>query len=218
MIVLLLGRSLVFLMLPHLTSTSWRDWARIPAPAAEPVIRNPEKPLSADIVAAASPPEQVLNSHGDETGRPEATEQQAGPRKLQAGAASLPQGMGQENRSGASGAGVGAGSQGSAGTGSGGVDSSVAKFGTPGGPGIVRMAQPRYPHEARRLGKEGIVLLKLSLDEAGTVRDVEVLRGVGFGTEEASREAVLLSRFRPATFKGRPVACQVILPIHFRLR
>ena len=94
----------------------------------------------------------------------------------------------------------------------------MAKFGTPGGPGIVRMAQPRYPHEARRLGKEGIVLLKLSLDEAGTVRDVEVLRGVGFGTEEASREAVLLSRFRPATFKGRPVACQVILPIHFRLR
>ena len=80
------------------------------------------------------------------------------------------------------------------------------------------MARPRYPREARRMGKEGVVVLKLSLDATGAVHAVEVLRRVGFGMEEASREAVFLSRFRPATFKGRPVACQTILPIHFKLR
>jgi protein TonB len=80
------------------------------------------------------------------------------------------------------------------------------------------MAQPRYPLEARRLKKEGVVVLKLSLDETGAVFDVLVMQSAGFGMDEASREAVLLSRFRPATSKGRPVACLAILPIHFKLR
>jgi protein TonB len=80
------------------------------------------------------------------------------------------------------------------------------------------MAQPRYPLEARRLKKEGVVVLKLSLDETGAVFDVLVMQSAGFGMDEASQEAVLLSRFRPATSKGRPVACQAILPIHFTLR
>ncbi|WP_161949035.1 energy transducer TonB [Desulfomicrobium norvegicum] len=190
-------------------------------PVPEPKIQTPERTPDAGLVTADSPPDPVLNSPGDRTEHPEARKVQTGIPKLQAGAASPPQGTGQDNRPGAAGAGTGAGARGSGGNrpgGSDGAGDSLVKFGTPGGPGIVRMAQPRYPHEARRLGKEGIVVLRLALDEAGAVRDVEVLRGVGFGMEEASREAVLLSRFRPATIKGRPVACQVILPIHFKLR
>ncbi len=115
----------------------------------------------------------------------------------------------------------GNGAGGTAGTGGGGdsgAGDKLIRFNSPGGPGIVRMARPRYPREARRMGKEGVVVLKLSLDATGAVHAVEVLRRVGFGMEEASREAVFLSRFRPATFKGRPVACQAILPIHFKLR
>lgn len=114
---------------------------------------------------------------------------------------------------GAAGADGGGGTAGGFGTGG-----NLIRFNSPGGPGIVRMTQPRYPQEARRLGKEGVVVLKLSLDETGSVFDVEVLQGGGFGMAEASREAVMLSRFRPATVKGRPVACQAILPIHFKLR
>jgi len=190
-------------------------------PVPEPKIQTPERTPGAGLVTADSPTDPVLNSPGDRTEHPEAQMVQAGTPKLQAGAASPPQSTGQENRPGAAGAGTGAGARGSGGNsqdGRDGAGDSLVKFGTPGGPGIVRMARPRYPQEARRLGKEGIVVLRLALDEAGTVRDVEVLRGVGFGMEEASREAVLLSRFRPATLKGRPVACQVILPIHFKLR
>lgn len=46
-----------------------------------------------------------------------------------------------------------------------------------------------YPREARRLGKEGTVILKLSLDASGEVGTVEILRSAGFGMEEAAREA-----------------------------
>jgi protein TonB len=91
-------------------------------------------------------------------------------------------------------------------------------FGDPNGPGIARLVRPEYPREARRLGKEGTVILKLSLDASGEVGTVEILRSAGFGMEEAAREAALRSRFRPATMNGRPVACQAILPLHFQLR
>lgn len=91
-------------------------------------------------------------------------------------------------------------------------------FGAPNGPGIARLVRPEYPREARRQGREGTVILKLSLDASGHVEAVEILRQAGFGMEEAAREAALRSRFHPATMNGRPVACQAILPLHFQLR
>ncbi|ACU91134.1 TonB family protein [Desulfomicrobium baculatum DSM 4028] len=174
--------------------------------------QNPQQ-LDADIATAELPEEPAVDSPGSHAGDPESA-------ALPAGAGNRAQGTDQGSRSGASGAGANIGESGADGNmrGRSGAGGSLVTFGAPGGPGVVRMARPRYPHEARRLGKEGVVVLKLSLDETGAVRDVEVLQGVGFGLEEASREAVLLSRFRPATLKGRPVACQVILPIHFKLR
>jgi protein TonB len=186
--------------------------ARAEQPDHEEKIQNPQQ-LGAHVVTAELPEEPALDSPGKRAGKSEAT-------ALQAGTGNSSQGQGQGSGPGSSGAGVNLGKPGSGGNthGISGAGSSLVKFGTPGGPGIVRMAQPRYPHEARRLGKEGVVVLKLSLDAAGAVHDVEVLQGVGFGMDEASREAVMLSRFRPATFKGKPVACQVILPIHFKLR
>jgi protein TonB len=191
---------------------TWPEQAPVEQSDPEKKIQNPQQQLDA-VVTAELPEEPALNSPGNRPGEPEAT-------ALTVGAGNRSPGTDQGSRSGSAGAGVNIGKPGSDGNmrGSSGAGGSLITFGAPGGPGIVRMAQPRYPHEAKRLGKEGVVVLKLSLDEAGAVRDVEVLQSVGFGLEEASREAVLLSRFRPATFKGRPVACQVILPIHFKLR
>ena len=188
------------------------EYVQIEQPGPEEKIRNPQQP-GANVVTAELAEEPAWDSPGNRAGKAEAATPQAG-------AGNRSQGPGQGSQSGASEAGGKPGKPGSDGNirGNAGAGGSLVKFGTPGGPGIVRMAQPRYPHEARRLGKEGVVVLKLSLDAAGAVHDVEVLQGVGFGMEEASREAVLLSRFRPATFKGKPVACQVILPIHFKLR
>jgi protein TonB len=82
----------------------------------------------------------------------------------------------------------------------------------------VRLVRPAYPHEARRLGKEGLVILKLSLEASGEVGAIEVLQSAGHGMDEAARKAVQQSRFRAATRGGRPVGCQAILPVRFTLR
>ena len=113
--------------------------------------------------------------------------------------------------------GPGSGQSGSGdGRGSGG--GGLISFGSPGGPEVARMVMPEYPREARRLGKEGTVVLKISLDAAGEVTAVDVLETPGYGLDESAREAVLRSRFRPAKVGGMPVPCQAILPVHFRLR
>jgi len=97
-------------------------------------------------------------------------------------------------------------------------DGALLDFGAPGGPEIVRLVRPAYPREARRLGKEGLVILKLSLEASGEVGAIEVLQSAGHGMDEAARKAVQQSRFRAATRGGRPVGCQAILPVRFTLR
>jgi protein TonB len=183
-------------------------------PGPEQKIREPEVQAETNPVPAEQTGSLAPDSFGAGNGQPETSE-------FQTGAAAEMHGPGAKNQAGAAGAGaLGKGGPGTGGNGSGssGTAGSLIKFGAPGGPGIVRLALPRYPSEARRLGKEGVVILKLSLDEAGTVYEVEILQGAGFGMDEASREAVLHSRFRPASSKGRSVPSQAILPIRFKLR
>ncbi len=110
------------------------------------------------------------------------------------------------------------GGPGGEGRGQGGGEGGLLSFGAPGGPVVARMAMPEYPREARRLGKEGTVVLKISLDAAGEVEAIDVLQTPGYGLDDSAREAVMRSRFRPAMAGGVPVACQAILPVHFRLR
>ncbi len=77
---------------------------------------------------------------------------------------------------------------------------------------------PIYPKLARRLGKEGIVLLRLTIDERGRLRDVEVLKKAGSGLDEAAIKAMRESAFKPAEKNGKPIACRVRAPIRFVLR
>ncbi|OIP93624.1 MAG: hypothetical protein AUK55_08125 [Syntrophobacteraceae bacterium CG2_30_61_12] len=91
-------------------------------------------------------------------------------------------------------------------------------FGVGDGPGFLRKVVPRYPRLARELGKEGTVLLRLTLDANGRLNQVEVLRKAGYGLDEEALRAVRESTFRPARGNGRPVACRADLPIRFVLR
>lgn len=100
----------------------------------------------------------------------------------------------------------------------GGYGGELMQFGAPDGPGILRLARPGYPQEARRLGKEGVVVLKFCLNSSGEVGRVEILQEAGYGMDHAARAAILQSRFRPAKANGIPVACQAILPLRFELR
>lgn len=80
-------------------------------------------------------------------------------------------------------------------------------------------APPAYPRSARRAGDQGLVLLRVHLDARGHVCAVELDRTCGHpGLDRAAREAVLRWCFAPRVRGGVPVSCELIQPVHFRLR
>lgn len=92
------------------------------------------------------------------------------------------------------------------------------QFGTTEGPKFLQRVFPVYPKMAKRLGKEGRVLLRLTIDERGILLNVEVIENGGYGFTEAAVEAVKKSTFLPALRDGKPVASRALLPIRFTLR
>lgn len=115
-----------------------------------------------------------------------------------------------------SGEGQGAGS--AAGSGSGGHGPYQAPFGSANGPRFASKVLPRYPRLAREFGKEGTVLLQVTIDEHGRLVDVEVIKRAGSGFDEEALRAVRNSTFHPARRNGRPVLCRAHLPILFQLK
>ena len=71
---------------------------------------------------------------------------------------------------------------------------------------------------ARRLGKEGGVVLRLTLDERGNLLNVEVVKNAGYGFTKAAVEAVKRSTFLPAKKDGRTIVSRAILSIRFMFR
>lgn len=68
-------------------------------------------------------------------------------------------------------------------------------------PRVVHEVKPEYPSEARRLGVEGQVGLRVGIDRRGAVRSVRVVRQAGYGMDEAARQAMWRFRFTPARTK-----------------
>ncbi len=132
------------------------------------------------------------------------------------GAASHGGGEGGTAQGGAPSGGGGSAS-GSGGSG-GGTGPFEGEFGAQGGPTYLNRVLPTYPAFARRIGKEGTVLLRLTLDDRGTLSRVEVMNKAGYGFDEAALAAVKASRFRPALRNGKPVHCRALLPVRFELR
>lgn len=93
-----------------------------------------------------------------------------------------------------------------------------AAFGSLNGPAFKKQIAPVYPSQARRRGREGVVLLKLMINDAGQLSSVEVVDDPGFGFAEAAVEAVRASSFRAAQQDGRPVASRTTLPVRFRFQ
>ncbi|NLC70264.1 MAG: energy transducer TonB [Desulfuromonadaceae bacterium] len=92
-----------------------------------------------------------------------------------------------------------------------------ASFGTREGPKVVGL-KPEYPLRARRLNKEGLVLVQLHLDRKGKLNQARVVEKAGYGFDEAALTAVKEAKFLPASRNGQSVACLALLPIRFRLR
>ncbi|MPZ18197.1 MAG: TonB family protein [Luteitalea sp.] len=85
-------------------------------------------------------------------------------------------------------------------------------------PVIVREVKPDYTEEARRRNIIGEVLLEVVVQRDGTVGDVRMLRGLGFGLDDQAMRAVKQWRFRPATLRDVPVDVLVEVAVDFNLR
>ncbi|GEM_PF-2283491 len=143
-------------------------------------------------------------------------------------AASVPASGGSGSFSSDSKRGSGGGSSSYSKAGSGGTASSASgseiassgnsAFGSPGGPKYRHKEIPVYPALARRLGKEGKVLLRLTIDENGDLVNAEVIEDSGYGFADAALAAVKRSVFIPPTLNGRPVRSRALLPVTFTLR
>ncbi len=79
--------------------------------------------------------------------------------------------------------------------------------------------KPPYPLRARRMGAEGVVVLKVFVHEDGSVGEVGISQSSSFPIlDEAARTTVQEQwRFLPARLDGKPVASWVEVPIHFVL-
>lgn len=91
------------------------------------------------------------------------------------------------------------------------------EFGSGNGPRFAKRVQPSYPIHAKRLGKEGVVVFRLSIDETGRLNMAEIVEKAGSGFDEEALDAVKSSTFIPATLDGRAVPSKAILRIRFQL-
>ena len=78
--------------------------------------------------------------------------------------------------------------------------------------------QPRYPPASMRAHEQGIVVLRVLVDETGVPQRIEIARSSGHARlDDAARESVSRARFRPVMRDGRATSAWGIVPIDFRI-
>ena len=82
----------------------------------------------------------------------------------------------------------------------------------------LQSPQPEYPAIARRMREEGMVMLRVLVNENGRPERVDVQKSSGSARlDEAARLAVLRALFKPHREDGKTVAVYAIVPIRFQL-
>lgn len=76
-----------------------------------------------------------------------------------------------------------------------------------------------YPEAARENEIQGRVFVGFIVEEDGSVSNVKILRGIGYGCdEEAIRLVNSLPKFKPGKQRGKPIRVYYTLPIVFKLK
>jgi len=183
------------------------DTKQLVPPTPKPPLDEPKLPVEPSVVVLAQLPKLNLPNYGDPLGA-------NGP--LSAGPGSgggIGSGTGHGVGSG-SGPGVGPGEGGNTG---GGVF-------TP-GRGGVSMPQcvencsmkPPYSEEGYKLKIQGTVLLQMVVRADGSTDSFKILRGLGYGLDEAAIETVRKWRFRPGYKDSKAVDVYAQVEVNFRL-
>jgi protein TonB len=76
----------------------------------------------------------------------------------------------------------------------------------------------KYPSAASRANVSGRVFMSFVVNTDGSIQDVSVLKGLGFGCdEEAIRVVKAMPKWKPGKQSGRAVRVKYNLPINFQL-
>lgn len=84
-------------------------------------------------------------------------------------------------------------------------------------PALLYKVEPEYSEEARKAKYQGVVVLKVVVDPAGSVVNPQIVRSLGLGLDEKAIEAVRKWRFRPGYKDGKPVSVIAEIEVSFRL-
>src|SRR5215471_13855710 len=68
-----------------------------------------------------------------------------------------------------------------------------------------------YTDEARRRGIEGSVIVQARFDEYGSATVLKVMKGLGYGLDDAALEVLKAWRFSPALRNGLPVTAVAVI-------
>ncbi len=75
-----------------------------------------------------------------------------------------------------------------------------------------------YPALARRSAVEGKVYVQFVIDKDGSINNVVILKGIGFGCDEEAKRVLESSpKWKPGKQRGKPVRVRMSLPIVFTL-
>ena len=86
-------------------------------------------------------------------------------------------------------------------------------------PKPISAIRPVYPETAQEAGIEGVVVVQAFIDKKGRVKETIIIKGIpNTGLDEAAKEAIRKTRFRPAKQKNKKVGVWISIPINFRLK
>ncbi|BBO16085.1 conserved hypothetical protein [Candidatus Brocadia pituitae] len=90
--------------------------------------------------------------------------------------------------------------------------------GTKNTPGYSRNQPPEYPRLAKQMRQEGLVILRVEMDQKGMPVQVEIAQSSGYPLlDQAALKAVKRWRFQPGRIGDSPVKSVVAIPVRFRL-
>jgi protein TonB len=84
-------------------------------------------------------------------------------------------------------------------------------------PQLVKMVEPIYPEMAIQSELEGVVGLRIGVDEFGNVVEAIVVQTVP-GLDQAAVDAVMQWKFKPAKQRDVAVPVRIFVPVRFTLR
>jgi len=85
-------------------------------------------------------------------------------------------------------------------------------------PVVTYKVNPAYTPEAREARIQGTIEVVATVREDGTAKVDSILRGLGYGLDEAAAAAVEQWKFVPGKKDGKPVAVTTHILINFSLR